>query len=190
MATEAQDRSDILKLHKDWWEANCDLDIPRMRPVFPVGDAYLMFNLNGHPYFGIEEKSALWEWYRSRTDIGMPTVKIMRLTISGELAWLAAEGLFPSRQLKEFDENGEVLKNGESEQNFPPVIRVRATEVYQRDNSAGDPEWTMWHFHCSPVPPETEPRPWAGDTYAERGGLGWTPDGEPLSVIGPDQLLS
>jgi hypothetical protein len=186
MASEEQDRNDILKLHKDWWEANCGLDIPRMRSVFPIRNGYLMFNLNGHPYFGIEEKAALWEWYRGRIDIGMPVVKIMRLTISGDMAWLAAEGLFPSRQLNESDENGEVLKIGESEQKFPPVIRVRATEVYQRDNGAGDPKWTMWHFHCSPVPPETEPRPCAGDTYAERGGLGWTPDGEPLSVVGID----
>jgi hypothetical protein len=141
MATEEQDRSDILKLHKDWWEANCGLDILRMRSVFPVRDACLMFNLNGHPYFGIDEKAG---------------------------------------------ENGEVLKIGESEQKFPPVIPFRATEVYQRDNGAGDPRWTMWHFYCSPVPPETELHPCTGDTYAERGGLGWTPDGEPLSVVGID----
>ena len=29
--------------------------------MFPKGKAYLMFNLNGHPYFGIDEKIRLWD---------------------------------------------------------------------------------------------------------------------------------
>jgi hypothetical protein len=32
--------------------------------------------------------------------------------------------------------------------------------------------WTIWHFHCSPLAPETEPRPGFGDTAAERGTHG------------------
>ena len=55
MSDVDSDREAILKLHKDWWEANHQLVIPLMEPVFPKGkDSYLMFNLNGHPYFGIE----------------------------------------------------------------------------------------------------------------------------------------
>jgi hypothetical protein len=66
LSTYESDKAAILSLHKDWRTANGGLDIPLMRTVFPVGDAYLMFNLNGHPYFGIEEKTALWEYYQTR----------------------------------------------------------------------------------------------------------------------------
>ncbi|MBW9110463.1 hypothetical protein JNB63_10715 [Microbacterium trichothecenolyticum] len=178
------DEQTILNLHRDWWEANAGLDVPRMRRVFPTGDAYLMFNLNGHPYFGIEEKTALWEWYRSRLVISMPEVHIMRLDVSGDLAYIVAEGVFPSRQLREVGDDGELLVIGESEQSFPDEIRMRATEVYKRDDGAGNPRWTMWHFHCSPIPPADEPRPSAGDTSAERG-LGTVPGHETFSVVSP-----
>ena len=62
-----QDRQDVLQVHKDWYEANCGLDIPRMASCFPRGMNYLMFNLNGHPYFGLDEKIKLWEWYLTRS---------------------------------------------------------------------------------------------------------------------------
>lgn len=181
--TYEEDKQIILKLHKDWWESNAGLDIPKMQSVFPTDDAYLMFNLNGHPYFGIQEKTDLWQWYSTRIEIGMSEVYIMRLDISGDLAYLCAEGLFPSRQLRQTDENGEPLLIGESEQSFPPVIRMRATEVYKRDDGEGNPEWKMWHFHCSPLPPASEPRPSASDTSEERG-LGTVPGHETISVVG------
>ncbi|MFI7066740.1 YybH family protein [Kribbella sp. NPDC050124] len=177
------DEQAILQLHKDWWESNNGLDVPRMRQVFPTGDAYLMFNLNGHPYFGIEEKTNLWQWYRGRIEITAPLVKIMRLDVVGDLAYIAAEGVFPSRQLRQADDSGEVLLIGESEQSFPPEIRMRATEVYKRDDGTGELRWTMWHFHCSPLPPADEPRPSVGDTSEQRG-LGAVPGHEIFGVVG------
>lgn len=178
-----EDEQVILGLHKDWWESNNGLDVPRMQSVFPGGDGYLMFNLNGHPYFGIQEKTALWEWYRGRIDITAPLVRIMRLDVVGDLAYIAAEGVFPSRQLRQTDEKGELLLIGDSEQSFPPEIRMRATEIYKRDDGNGASRWTMWHFHCSPLPPGDEPRPSAGDTSDERG-LGVVPGHESFGVVG------
>src|ERR1700742_5092522 len=84
-----RDREEILARHKDWWEANNGLDIPRMEYCFPRGMNYLMFNLNGHPYFGLEEKVKLWEWYQKELDIPeKPDIRIMKLTIDGDMAWL------------------------------------------------------------------------------------------------------
>lgn len=178
------DETAILQVHKDWWEANNGLDIDRMRTVFPAGDAFLMFNLNGHPYFGVEELAKLWAWYEGRIVIGMAEVYVMRLDVSGDMAYLVAEGNFPSRQLRQVDENGEPLLIGASEQGFPDTIRMRATEVYKRDDNNGSPRWTMWHFHCSPIPPADEARPSEGDTSDARGGLGSVPGREKLSVVG------
>jgi len=174
------DETAILDLHRDWWEANHQLIIPLMEPVFPVGDdSYLMFNLNGHPYFGIKEKVALWKHYQKELEIVMyPDVQIMRLEISGDMAYICCEGIFPLRAIGQSG-TGSVtwgLKDGDYD-NF----RLRATEVYQRDDGNGSPIWKMWHFHCSPMPPENEERPGLGGTPASRG-LGRGPNIEPRRV--------
>ena len=95
------DRKAIYKLHKDWWEANSGLDIPRMAACFPKGaQNYLMFNLNGHPYFGIDEKIELWKWYQGQIEIPeIGDIRIMRTTISGDMGWIASEGVFPLRPI-------------------------------------------------------------------------------------------
>ena len=70
------DRERILYLHREWWEANNGLDIPRMARVFPEGDHYLMFNLQGHPYYGIAEKKKLWEFYQHEVQIDLPITRV------------------------------------------------------------------------------------------------------------------
>jgi hypothetical protein len=74
-----RDRERILYLHREWWEANNGLDIPRMARVFPEGDHYLMFNLQGHPYYGIAEKKKLWEFYQNEVEIDPPITRVVRL---------------------------------------------------------------------------------------------------------------
>ena len=74
-----RDRQRILYLHREWWEANNGLDIPRMARVFPEGDHYLMFNLQGHPYYGIAEKKKLWEFYQNEVEIDLPISRVVRL---------------------------------------------------------------------------------------------------------------
>lgn len=176
------DRSEILQRHKDWWEANAGLDIPRMASVFPTGMNYLMFNLNGHAYFGIDEKIELWKWYQKELEITMPDIRIMKFEISRDMAWIACEGVFPLRVIGERGTGSETwLTKKSEEQPFDPFM-LRATEIYHRDDGDGGPKWTMWHFHCSPMPPADEERP-LGGTPAERG-LGGNPWGEPLRVVG------
>jgi len=176
--TVEEDREAILKLHKDWWEANHQLVIPLMQSVYPSGDAYLMFNANGHPYFGIEEKTKLWEWYQQQIEIvEYPDIEIMRLTISGDMAWIACEGVFPMRPV---GDQGTGSATWEMKEDLSEN-RLRATEIYQRDDGEGNPVWKMWHFHASPLPDSDEPRPLFNDTPRERG-LGRGPGITPLRV--------
>ena len=180
-STNERDRQEILARHKDWWEANAGLDIPRMTSCFPKGMNYLMFSLNGHPYFGLEQKIKLWHWYTGELDINMPDMRIMKLEIHGDVGWLGCEGIFPLRAIGKAGTGSEYWQL-DSEKKYDP-FRLRSTEIYQRNDGEGNPVWKMWHFHCSPLPPEDEPRPSVGDTARERG-LGDNPWGEPLRVVG------
>ncbi|MCU1659763.1 MAG: hypothetical protein JWO57_4419 [Pseudonocardiales bacterium] len=178
--TLEEDKAAVLKLHKDWWEANHQLTIPLMQSVYPSGDSYLMFNANGHPYFGIDEKTTLWEWYQGQIDVvAFPDVQIMRLSISGDMAWIGAEVVFPMVAVGEAGTGSDTWEM----KTDPTENRLRATEIYQRDDGDGNPIWKMWHFHASPLPAADEPRPAFGDTGAARG-LGGGPGITPLRVTG------
>lgn len=185
MSSLEQDRRDILKLHHDWWLANQDADIPLMAGCFPLGMNYLMFNYNWHPYFGLDEKVRLWEYYKAaglKLEVP-PDVRIMKFEVIGDLAYIACElemiGLGPEAPENVIDEVQALPQAGEV-----LVERARATEIYKRDDGEGRPAWKMWHFHASPLPPPDTPRPGFNDTANSRGPLGWNPWGE-LSVIGP-----
>lgn len=181
MPTLEEDRAEILKLHKDWWEANQGTDIPLMASCFPSGMSYLMFNLNGHPYFGIDEKVELWHHYYKELVVPyFPDMEIMRLTISGDMAYIACEGLFPVGAIGASGTGSETwdLKNSEGDYD---AFRIRVTEIYQRDDGDGNPVWKMWHYHASPLPDLDEQRPGLGGTPRERG-LGRGPGIEPFRV--------
>lgn len=166
--TVEADAAAILNAHAEWWAANHGLDIDRMRSSFPAGDRYLMFNLQGHPYYGIEEKTKLWAHYADQIEVPEePVTRVVRLELRGDMAWLAAEVLFT---LGEKVEGG----IGATSAGYEPQTskhRIRSTEVYHRDDGDGNPRWTMWHFHCSPLPSADEPRPPFGDTARDRGEL-------------------
>lgn len=169
----ASDLDEILRLHREWWESNLLLEIPRMAAVFPdPGDEYLMFNFNGHPYFGMAEKTALWEWYREH---GLDqsegfNERIMRVEVRGDTAWLACEVFFPYGQA-----DGEAYTLDSVDTPW-----VRATEIYHRDKGDGTPEWRMWHTHISAMADPDETRPGFADSTKARG-LGWVP-WEPMPV--------
>lgn len=168
-----QDRREILQVHRDWYDSNYGLDTPRMRSCFPSGNAFLMFNLSTHTYFGVDELTEVWETYTRERVMEVdayPEIEILRLTIVGDIAWIAAEGNFRFRWLST-GERGDML--------------TKATEVYQRDDGEGNPVWRMWHFHASPGPAPDEPRPGTGGTLAERGA-GRGPGITPLSVVTPN----
>lgn len=161
-----EDVAEILRLHREWWESNVGFDIDRMVEVFPTpGDEYLMYNFNGHPYFSMREKVALWEWYKELIDqTGGLETKIMRLEVKGDMAWLACE----------FTIEAEPLEGEEWTADSVDATVGRATEIYHRDNGAGLPEWRMWHTHITALPDVEEVRPGFDDTTASRG-LGWVP---------------
>jgi hypothetical protein len=157
MAAE-QDREEILRLHRDWWEANRDWDIPRMRTVF-AGERYLQYNLNGHPYYGLGEKTKLWEALAGAITIPdiSPPIRL-RLEIAADMAWLACDNVVRV-----------ALAAGLEVPGLPKTpFRIRSTEVYQRDDGSGNRVWKMWHFHCSPTAGDTDARMPFGDSYATR----------------------
>ena len=155
----ADDREAILRLHRDWWQANRVWDIPLMRSVF-AGEKYLQFNFNGHPYYGLAEKTKLWEaldGVLTIPDISDPIR--LRLEISGDMAWLACENVVRIELAPEVSAPG-----------IPTTpIRIRSTEIYQRDDGNRVRTWKIWHFHCSSTAGEDEPRMPFGDTYGTRG---------------------
>lgn len=181
-----QDRAEILKLHRDWWAANVQMDIELMQTCFPVGMNYLMFNYNWHPYFGIDEKIRLWKYYKTLgvSLTGPPDVRILKFEVIGDLAYIADEFEVCTAIATDAEPLVEEVQPlplpGES-----AAERGRATEIYKRDDGEGRPIWKMWHFHCSPLPPADALRPGFSDSAQSRGGIGWNPWGEPLCVIGP-----
>lgn len=167
MPSTDQDRQEILRLHRQWYDANHGLDIPKMRECFVDGGAnYLMYNLNAHPYYGLDEKTKLWEHYKTEIEVVEPVeIKLERVDVSGDMGYVACEGVLPVRAVGAAGTGASNLPAGSD------VIRFRfhSTEVYKRDDGEGNPVWKMWHFHCSPLAPEDESRPAFGDTYASRG---------------------
>jgi hypothetical protein len=159
-ATVETDREEILRLHHEWWESNRDMDYDRMRECFVQGDIYYQFNLNGHPYYGIDEKVELWkEFGKGRATIPeFGPDEHQRLEIRGDMAWLACENLVQIEAKEDVDLDG-----------MPRTqFRVRSTEIYQRDDGAGGARWRMWHHHCSPsAAPDAQRIPF-GDTYESR----------------------
>lgn len=137
---------------------------------------YLMWNLNSHPYYSLEEKIELFRHYRRHM---VPTEPVelwdVRVTVGGDMAYLTAEGILPVVIASEqgsgsavmdavaplYERRGEVIR-----------FRFRETSVFRRDDGRGGRVWKIWHFHCSPLAPEHEPRPGFGDTAAQRGTHG------------------
>ncbi len=154
------DRQEILRLHREWWESNRALDHARMRECFAQGDSYYQFNLNGHPYYGIDEKVQLWQALNA-VPLTIPDYspdEHLRLEIRGDMAWLACENLIRIEAPDGMD-LGAMPRE---------PFRVRSTEIYQREDGAGGARWRIWHHHCSPSAPPTEARIPFGDTYESR----------------------
>lgn len=173
------DVEEIRRVHREWWASNQGLDVERMRRCFAPD--YLMWNLNSHPYYGLDEKVALFEHYKSHM---VPTEPVelwdVRVTVDGDMAYVTSEGVLPVTMTSDsgsgsaimdcaaplYERRGEVVR-----------FRFRETSVLRRDDGRGGRSWRIWHFHCSPLAPAHEPRPGFGDTADERGTRG------PVDVI-------
>jgi len=172
MTDRKTDEEEIRRLHRDWYYSNFKINIPLMRTIFPTGEeSFLMFNLNDHPYFGRDDLTALWSFYSRTGDWGLCEDHIMRLEVSGDMAYVVSEGTFPAWTVR--DEDGNALPE---DQYVDLTMGYRSTEVYKRDGGDGSPRWTMWHFHCSARPDDGA----APDAKTEKDsaavrGLGNTP---------------
>jgi ketosteroid isomerase-like protein len=167
----AEDVQAVRDCHREWWAANHGLDIARMEKEF--APQYLMWNLNGHPYYGLDEKVKLWEHYGRTLEVpDPPPVWDLRITVDGDMAYLTCEGELPVRARTD---EGWGASNIETQgSDIAPAetlaFRFRETSTYRRDDGRGNKVWKMWHFHCSPLAPEDEPRPGFDDTWRSRGG--------------------
>jgi ketosteroid isomerase-like protein len=182
MADRDQDVSEIRRVHRRWWEANVGLDVERMSECFAPD--YLMWNLNSHPYFSLEEKRHLFRYYQDHmVPTEPPELWDMRVTVDGDMAYLTSEGILPV-VIASSEGSGSAVMDGVAAryERRGDVVRFRFREtcVFRRDDGRGNAEWKIWHFHCSPLAPEDEPRPGFGDTAAERGTRG------PVEVMSQD----
>jgi hypothetical protein len=164
------DLDEVLTVHRTWWEANEGLDIAKMRTCFAKDEHFMMFNLNGFLYFGVDELTRLWEFLRERdVDFRDVTTRVVRHERRGDTIWLAVEA--------------HVWLRAVGAREFAPRF-LRATEIYHRDSGDGAPDWRMWHFHCSDHAATDRPRMGFSDTFHDRG-LGGNPFGEPLVGVAP-----
>ena len=172
-ASQADDVREIRRVHRQWWASNRGLDVERMRECFAPD--YLMWNLNSHPYFSLAEKVELFEYYKGHmVPTEPPELWDIRVTVDGDMAYLTAEGVLPVVTSGEgsgsaimdcaaplYERRGDTVR-----------FRFRETSVFRCDDGRGNRMWKIWHFHCSPLAPDHEPRPGFGDTAAERGTRG------------------
>lgn len=172
MANQASDVEQLLRLHRDWYYSNYEINIPLMRTVFPTGDEnFLMFNLNQHPYFGVDDLADLWSYFARTGRWGLCEDYVVRVDVSGDLGYVVSEGTFPAWEVK--DAEGNPLPE---DQIVDRTASYRSTEIYKRDDGKGNPKWKMWHFHCSTQPPDDEvPDAKTEKDTAKARGLGNTP---------------
>ncbi len=177
---ETADIDALLALHRTWYESNYKINIPLMQTIFPAGnDRFLMFNLNGHPYFGVDEVTHLWEFYAATDQFEMPEDYVMRVDVSGDMGYVCSEGVFRAYTYRA--EDGTPLPDGAV---LPYEERYRATEIYKRVSGDGGTEWKMWHYHCSllPAADEVPPAKTAAESSAVRG-MGNTPTSSRIAVL-------
>src|SRR5919199_6605283 len=88
------DEREIRRVHRQWWASNVGLDVERMRECF--APQYLMWNLNGHPYYSLDEKVHLFEYYKQHlVPTEPPELWDVRVTVDGDMAYVTAEGILP-----------------------------------------------------------------------------------------------
>lgn len=168
----AEDIEAIRVAHRDWWAANNTVDnngretVERAARNFAPGT--LMFNLNGHTYYGLDEMRRAWEYYVGAIEIEVCYLWDYRIHVEGDLAYLTCEGVFPTKAATEEGWKASNIEIGEAA-GAPVGVRFRETSIARRDDGEGNKVWKLWHFHCSPSAPADEVRPGIGDTATERG---------------------
>lgn len=169
-----EDEREIRRIHRQWWASNVGLDVERMQECFAPD--YLMWNLNGHPYFSLDEKVHLFRYYKQHlVPTEPPELWDIRVTVDGDMAYVTSEGVLPFTVESDEGSGAAILdaatRSYERRGNLI-FVRLRETSVFRRDDGHGNKVWKIWHFHCSPLAPEDEPRPGFRDTARSRGKRG------------------
>lgn len=147
MTSVNSDTEAVEAVHAAWFESNVGLQIEKMLDQFPQGDAYLQFNLNGLTYRGAREKAKLWTGIK-RTGGDITSIRetsTPSVHVEGDVAWIAGEGI------------ARIRLGAPSSSKTPSDVPFRFTEIYRRNDNAGNPKWTIWHMHCSPAAPAGTP---------------------------------
>src|SRR5687768_16620923 len=88
--TEDQDREEILRLHREWFEANVGMQLDRARKVF--APQMTNFNVNGFFYDSLDDTHKLWDAVKQILDIKrLGDEKDFELNINGDVAWLTTQ---------------------------------------------------------------------------------------------------
>lgn len=164
------DIAEIKRVHRQWWASNQGLDVDKMRECF--APEYLMWNLNGHPYFSLAEKVHLFHYYREHmVPTEPPELWDIRVEVSGDMAYVTSLGVLPVVLQSDAGSGSAIMDCAARHyERVDDIIRFRfrETSVFRRDDGEGAPEWKIWHFHCSPLAPSDERRPGFGDTARDR----------------------
>jgi ketosteroid isomerase-like protein len=167
---KVSDESEIRRVHRQWWASNVGLDVERMRECF--APEYLMWNLNGHAYYSLDEKVHLFEYYKQHlVPTEPPELWDVRVAVAGDMAYVTAQGFLPFT-VRSDEGSGSALLDAVlplyERRDDVVLVRFRETSVFRRDDGRGNAAWKIWHFHASPLAPEDEPRPGFGDTARSR----------------------
>lgn len=164
----AADVEAVRSAHRDWWAGNHLTQTQRAARNFAPDT--LMFNLNSHTYYGLEEMVPMWDYYSNNLDVDVCELWDYRISVYGDVAVITCEGTFPTkaRHTDGAWKASNLEIGGVDEETVP--VRFRETSIARRDDGKGNPIWKIWHFHCSPLAPADEPRPPFNDTWISRGG--------------------
>lgn len=167
--TADADEATIERIHRDWWAANEGLDVAGMTAA--LAPDFLMWNLNGHPYYSRDEVTHLFGYYREHlVPDEPPEIWDTQVTVGSELAYVTSEGMLPF--LVASEEGGQASVVASMAPHYEKRGRIirflfRETMVLRRDPEAAD-GWVVCHFHCSPLASDDEPRPGFGDSSTSR----------------------
>lgn len=175
--SRADDRAAVARIHDAWWAANHGLDVEGM--TRDLAEDFLMWNLNGHPYYDRDEVTRLVHHYRDHlVPTEAPELWDVRVVVGGDLAYVTAEGVLPVTVTSD-DGAGAALiaRMADCYETRADVVRFAFRETMVLRRAPAEPHgWRICHFHCSPLAPDEEPRPAFGDSGATRGRPPTPPD--------------
>lgn len=144
LPTPNGDATEILRLHHEWLASNIGLQVDRMLRVVAAGERFHHFNLNGYSYTTASEIGRLWENLpQVMRFCSLTPERDIRVEVRGDMGFVTSES-DAECEILALPGSGEI--QGEATRT---VVPFRITEIYVRDDGTGNPEWRMWHFHCS-----------------------------------------